>query len=138
MLAAAPDIRIRPVGPDDDLARLTQMIHAAYAHHAASGLRFWGTHQSVEDAAERLASGTAWVMLDGAAHIGTATLCAHRPESSVEFYRRPGVGVLSQFCIRPDRQGTGLGRRLHAHVLQHAAALNLAGIALDTAGRPIV
>jgi hypothetical protein len=49
---------IRPVTDDDDLVRLTALIHGAYAPHAKLGLRYWGTHQSVQDTAKRFASGT--------------------------------------------------------------------------------
>ena len=48
---------IRPVCAQDDLARITALIHAAYAPHTAQGLRYWGTHQTVEDTAKRFAMG---------------------------------------------------------------------------------
>ena len=78
---------IRPVTADDDLARLTALIHFAYAPHAQRGLRYWGTHQSVEDTAKRFASGTGLVMLDGDDYVGTTTLRPPQPESTVPLYR---------------------------------------------------
>ena len=50
-------VRIRFITPDDDLAALTEVIHAAYAKRASSNLRYWATYQSVEDTAKRLQSG---------------------------------------------------------------------------------
>ena len=65
---------IRPVCAQDDLARITALIHAAYAPHAAQGLRYWGTHQTVEDTAKRFAMGIGLVMLEDDDYVGTATL----------------------------------------------------------------
>lgn len=127
------DVEIRLVRPDDDLEALTRMIHAAYAPHAALGLRYWGTHQSVEDTAERLASGMAWVLVSGTQYLGTATLRPAQPESPVVLYRDPQVVSLAQFCICPSRKHQGLGRRLHAHVVDVARQRGAVGIALDTA-----
>lgn len=124
---------IRPVAQDEDLVALTAMIHAAYAPHAARGLRFWGTHQSVADTARRLASGRAWVVCNGDRYVGTATLRPPQPDSAVPLYRQAGIYTLSQFCVCPTLKGTGLGKALHAHVLAEAEALGALGLALDTA-----
>jgi GNAT superfamily N-acetyltransferase len=126
-------IEIRLVRPEDNLETLTDMIHAAYAQHASSGLNYWGCHQSVEDTAKRLASGTAWVMSCGNDFIGTATLRPPQPESPVLLYRQPGVYSLAQFCINPLHKGCGFGRRLHEHIIDYARKLKVTGIALDTA-----
>ena len=45
----------------DDLVALTVLIRAAYAPHALKGLRYWATHQSVEDTARRLSRGVGFV-----------------------------------------------------------------------------
>ena len=90
---------IRPVTASDDLERLTALIHAAYAPRASLGLRYWGTHQSVEDTAKRFASGTGLVMVDGDDYVGTATLRPPQPESTLALYRDPTVWSLCQFCI---------------------------------------
>ena len=87
---------IRPVAQDEDLVALTAMIHAAYAPHAARGLRFWGTHQSVADTARRLASGRAWVVRNGDRYVGTATLRPPQPDSAVPLYRQAVNYTLSQ------------------------------------------
>lgn len=124
---------IRLLRPDDDLVALTELIHTAYAPHAAAGLRYWGTHQSLESTAERLASGTAWVMTLADEYVGTATLRPAQAESPVSLYRTEGVFSLAQFCVAPGLKGQGYGRRLHEHVLAHARAIGARGIALDTA-----
>ncbi len=128
---AAPTIRAVTTG--DDLERLTALIHAAYAPHAALGLRYWGTHQSVEDTAKRFASGTGLVMLEGGDYVGTATLRPPQPESTVELYRDPQVWSLCQFCITPQAKGRGYGRQLHDYATRYARSQGAQVLALDTA-----
>ncbi|MFT4243648.1 MAG: GNAT family N-acetyltransferase [Acidovorax sp.] len=130
---AAPTIR--PVTASDDLERLTALIHAAYARHAALGLRYWGTHQSVDDTAKRFASGTGLVMVEPQSgdYVGTLTLRPPQPESTVALYREPRVWSICQFCIAPQEQGRGLGRRLHDYATQYARGQGAGVLALDTA-----
>ena len=52
---------IRPLRPDDDMEALTGLIHRAYGALAARGLRYWATHQSVEDTIERCSLGETWL-----------------------------------------------------------------------------
>ena len=54
-------LHVRRVSASDDLHALTELIHAAYAPHAASGLRYWATHQSVADTEKRIARGVCFV-----------------------------------------------------------------------------
>jgi len=132
-MTLSDSLLIRPVTADDDLARLTTLIHCAYAPHALRGLRYWGTHQSVEDTAKRFASGTGLVMLDGEDYVGTVTLRPPQPESSVPLYRDPSVWSLCQFCITPDTKGQGYGKQLHAYALDYARRAGARVMALDTA-----
>ena len=60
------ELVIREYQSDDDLKKLTDLIHAAYALHAASGLKYWGTHQSVKDTQKRIAMGICLIaLIDG-------------------------------------------------------------------------
>lgn len=129
----SPRPAIRQVTPDDDLARLTALIHAAYAPHARLGLRYWGTHQSVEDTAKRFASGTGLVMVEGDDYVGTATLRPPQPESTVQLYQDPTVWSLCQFCITPQAKGRGYGTQLHAYATELARQAGAQTLALDTA-----
>lgn len=124
---------IRRVTNTDDLVRLTALIHAAYAPHAKLGLRYWGTHQSVEDTAKRFASGTGLVMMDGEDYVGTATLRPPQPDSAVALYRDPTVWSLCQFCISPNAKGLGYGKQLHAYATEFARQEGAQVLALDTA-----
>ncbi|PJI97705.1 ribosomal protein S18 acetylase RimI-like enzyme [Acidovorax sp. 69] len=125
---------IRLVDVDDDLSRLTALIHSAYAPHARLGLRYWGTHQSVEDTAKRFASGTGLVMVNGAGdYVGTLTLRPPQPDSAVALYRDPVVWSLCQFCISPQAKGRGYGTQLHAYATDFARRAGARMMALDTA-----
>ncbi|MBV7540526.1 GNAT family N-acetyltransferase [Acidovorax sp. sic0104] len=124
---------IRPVSARDDLEQLTRLIHSAYAPHAAQGLRYWGTHQSVQDTAKRFASGTGLVMLEGNEYVGTITLRPPQPESPVALYRDCGVWTFCQFCISPDAKGRGYGAQLHAHATALAQRAGAKVMGLDTA-----
>lgn len=124
---------VRLVTPQDDMQALTDLVHRAYAHHAAAGLRYWGTHQSVEDTARRFREGLGLVMLAEGAYLGTVTVRPPAPDSPVELYRRADVYTLSQFCIAPEHQGQGLGKLLHDRALTLARDHGARVIALDTA-----
>lgn len=134
------EFTIRRVTDHDDLSALTDLIHASYQTHAESGLRYWATYQSVDDTARRLAGGMAWVIVDQAGYAGTGLLRATQEDSPVALYRTPGVFSLSQFCIRPDCKGRGIGQHLHNHLCEYARQNAGTGIGLDTAesaSRPI-
>jgi GNAT superfamily N-acetyltransferase len=124
---------IRYLSPDDDLTAITELIHAAYAHRATANLRYWATHQSVEDTAKRYAQGQGLIAeLDGKI-VGTLTVKPHNPNSAVPLFRQATTWTLGQFGVLPELQGKGIGRRLHdaahAHVRKHGGQT----IALDTA-----
>lgn len=128
-----PQPWIREVAAGDDVAAITSLIHAAYAAHARAGLRFWGAHQSAEDTAARLAQGTGLLLFAADRLAGTLTLRPPQPGSEVPLYREPGVYSISQFCVHPDFQGRGFGRRLHDEAVHRARAGGATRLALDTA-----
>ncbi len=126
-------VQIRRLSKTDDLASIAALVRAAYAPHAANGLRYWGTHQTAEDTAQRFATGTGFVMLEDARFVGTIIVRPPNPESPVPLYRNPFVWTFAQFCVSPECKGKGYGKRLHAHALSTAASEGATVIALDTA-----
>ena len=126
-------LAIRTVRADDDLARLTELIHAAYAPQAAKGLRYWGTHQSVDDTRKRLASGHGLVAERAGEFVGTITVRPPQPDSRVELYRDPGTWTICQFAVAPGMKGMGLGKSLHDAAVAHALRSGGTAMALDTA-----
>ena len=127
------ELAIRPVEPDDDLVGLTELVRAAYAPHSESGLRFWGTHQSVADTSKRLASGQGFVALVNGKMVGTITVRPPQENSPVALLRMPDVWSFCQFAVHPKQKGLGVGRALHEFALRHAASQGAKRMALDTA-----
>jgi GNAT superfamily N-acetyltransferase len=127
------ELTFRPVADGDDLVALTELIRSAYAPHAERGLRYWGTHQTVEDTAKRLASGIAFVAdLEGQT-IATITLRRPEPESPVRLLRDEHTWSFGQFCVAPGHNGRGVGKALHDYALGIAYAEGCRTMALHTA-----
>lgn len=124
---------IRPLEPDDDLVRLTELIHSAYAPHANDGLRYFGTYQSVDDTTARYAQGFGLVAVFDGAYVGTITVRPPQPESPAELYREPYTWTIGQFAVSPSFKGRGLGKALHQAAMEFARARGGQKMALDTA-----
>lgn len=112
---------------------LTNLIHEAYAVHRERGLKFWATHQSVEDTENRLASGHGLVAEVDGAVAGTVTIRGPQPQSPVELYRDPSTWTLAQFAVAPAHKGRGLGHALQEEDLSLVAAQGGTTMAIDTA-----
>lgn len=126
-------VAIRAISSADDLILLTDLIHAAYAKHAAGKLSYWGTYQTIEDTAARFASGHGLIAELNGNIIGTLTVRPPQPASQVDIYREPTTWTLSQFAVLPTFQGIGIGRQLHDAALTFAEANGGRWMALDTA-----
>ena len=126
-------MEIRAIDDADDLDAITDLVHAAYSQHAQSGLRYWGTHQTVDDTAKRIRSGTALLMLDEGRYVGIVIVRPPQPASAVPLYRQPNVWSICQFCVSPEFKGKGYGRKLHEKALSFASGAGAEFMALDTA-----
>ena len=132
-MTTLPLLSCREVSATEDLAALTQLIRSAYAPHAASGLRYWATHQSVEDTAKRLKSGHGFVAEFKGTVVATITLRAPEPGSPVELLREPQTWSFGQFAVAPEHKGKGFGRQIHDFALLYAAMHGCSKMALHTA-----
>lgn len=128
-----PQLHFRPVEQGDDLEALTALIRAAYAPHAASGLRYWATHQSVEDTAKRLAAGHGFVALQDDQVVATVTLREPELDSKVPLLREPGTWSFGQFAVAPEYKGKGFGRQIHDFAVAFACTHGCQRMALHTA-----
>ena len=132
-MSAHPLLSFRDVSATENLDALTELIHSAYAPHAQSGLRYWATHQSVQDTAARLASGRGLVgELEGRV-VATITLRPPEPKSKVELLRESHTWSFGQFAVAPEYKGMGFGRQIHDFALEYAARLGCTRMALHTA-----
>ena len=127
-----PPVEIRRWTAGDDMLALTQLIHQAYAPLAARGLRYWGSHQTVEDTAKRCARGETWLALVGTDYVGTVTLSPPETPGGSPWLDRRDVAKFNQLCVHPTLQGSGLGSRLLDLVERRAAELGAAHVACDT------
>ncbi len=128
-----PDIVIRALAATDDLDDITRLIHAAYACRATDNLRYWATHQSVDDTRQRFAAGQGLLASVDGTIVGTLTVRPPQPESPVALYRNPTTWTLAQYAVLPSHQGRGIGRRLHDAALTLAWRRGGRTAALDTA-----
>jgi len=127
------ELVIREFQSNDDLEKLTCLIHSAYAPHAASGLKYWGTHQTVEDTKKRIGMGICLVALLNGEYIGSGLFRRPQPESPVLLYRESSVWTLAQFCVAPKFKGNGYGKTIHAHGVQLLKEMGVSTLALGTA-----
>ncbi len=124
---------IREFRSTDDLEALTGLLHRAYSVQAGRGLRFTATHQSVEVTRLRIERGHCFVWEEGGRLVGTICLYPPDPENGQEVYRDPLTWHFGQFGVEPGGKGRGIGKQLHAKVLEEAYARGGRWMALDTA-----
>ncbi|MES2956574.1 MAG: GNAT family N-acetyltransferase [Pseudomonadota bacterium] len=126
-------LHCREYRQSDDLEALTRLIRSAYEPHAARGLRYWATHQTIEDTAKRLASGHGLVAEVNGQVVATITL--RRPESGskVPLLREPSTWSFGQFAVAPAHKGKGLGKQIHDFAVAYALARGCNTMALHTA-----
>jgi hypothetical protein len=107
---ATNDLTIRPLVADDSLEELTDLLHRAYAVHAAAGLRFTARDQTANVTRHRIDGAECWVAAEDRRLIGTVTV---RTPSD----RRPGIragrwracSISWGFCRRTDDAGSAAG-----------------------------
>lgn len=126
-------LHCRQIEEGDNLEALTALIRSAYAPHAASGLRYWATHQSVDDTAKRLAAGHGFVALLDDRVVATVTLREPEPDSKVPLLREPGNWSFGQFAVAPEHKGKGFGRQIHDFAVAFACTHGCQRMALHTA-----
>ncbi len=128
-------VAFRRLRQDDDLAELTALIHRAYAPLAAQGMRYWATHQTVADTAERCGKGETWLAIVDGRIAATITYQEPNRANGAPFYDRDTTAKFQQFCVDPSQQGTGIGARLMGHVEGLARSAGAHHLALDTSER---
>ncbi|CAM3525634.1 Acetyltransferase [Bordetella sputigena] len=130
-LPSATEIRL--AAPHDDIARLTALLHRAYAQLGNMGLRYMAVDQSVEVTLARMAKAECYVALLDGAYAGTVLFKPPAHTGGSPWLERPDVAGVAQLAVDPDLQKRGLGARLMALVEARAVACGASEIALDTA-----
>lgn len=128
-----PTLQCRKIDITDSVAAITALLHAAYAQHAAKGLCYWASHQSVEDTAVRFSTGHGFVGTLNGKIVATMTLRPPNPNTKVALFRNPETWSFCQFAVHPDLKGQGFGKQLHDFAADFAIANGCRYLALDTA-----
>jgi GNAT superfamily N-acetyltransferase len=129
----ADGVGLRLLGPVDDIATLTALLHRAYAPLAARGLRYLASHQDNATTRRRISGGECWLAEAAGRLIGTITLRDAHRTNGCPWYDRPDVASFGQFAVDPLWQGRGVGSRLVDRVERRARENGVAELALDTA-----
>lgn len=128
-----PALYCRQIQANDDLVALSALIRSAYAPHAASGLRYWATHQSVEDTAKRFAAGHGFLGILNGQVVATITVRESEPDSEVPLLAEPDTWSFGQFAVASMHKGKGYGRQLHDFATSLASLRGCRCMALHTA-----
>jgi GNAT superfamily N-acetyltransferase len=112
---------IRRLDSGDSIKELTDMLHRAYGSLLARGMRFYATHQTVEQTMERIAEGERHVAVHDGRGIGTILWRDPSRTSGSPWYDRPDVASFGQFAVEPAFQRHGVGSKLIAFAEQRTA-----------------
>src|SRR5688500_767949 len=127
------NIVIREVQDSDSIEELTDLLHRAYRRLLEMGLRYWATHQTVDETRTRIAGGRCLVAVLNGRIVGTVTYQYPPRWRDTPWYRRAGVACVSQFAVEPECQGRGIGSALIERVEAIATDDGAAELALNTA-----
>ncbi|MEN6626780.1 MAG: GNAT family N-acetyltransferase [Candidatus Sumerlaeia bacterium] len=128
------DILIRLINANDSMEELTELLHRAYAAHAAAGMNFTAADQDADETRRRIAIGEPYVAELNHRIVGTIILRAPGVLTyGIPYFEKPGVAYFAQFAVDPDYQKHGIGSRLVEFVERRAAELKIPELALDTA-----
>jgi GNAT superfamily N-acetyltransferase len=127
------NILIRELQDSDSIEKLTELLHRAYRRLLDMGLRYWATHQTVDETRTRIAGGRCLVaVLDGRI-VGTVTYEYPPHWRGTQWYMRTDVACVSQFAVEPECQRRGIGSALMKRVEGMATEDGATELALNTA-----
>ncbi len=134
-MSATPDtISIRPLGSDDDVEVLTELLHRAYAALGAMGLNYTAVDQTSQVTRRRIAGAVCLVAVGADGRIiGTVLFSAPGRQRGSPWLERPEVAHFGQFAVEPARRKRGIGGRLMDAAEDMARAAGARELALDTA-----
>ena len=125
-------VEIRLLDEGDSLEDLTGLLNRAYGQLARMGLRYWATHQGVEDTKRRAEGGECWVAVLGGEIVGTVLFKGPGRTEGCAWYERKDVASIHQFAVEPRLQRRGIGSRMLRFVEERARETGAREIALDT------
>ena len=135
----ASGVEIRSMGPNEDFAALTALLHRAYAPLGAAGLNFTAVDQTEDMTRQRLFGVQGWVAERAGKLLGSVTASgANDPNAqpwarATPWFYRSDVAHLHQLAVEPAEQGRGVGAQLMLTCEDWALATGHRAMALDTA-----
>src|SRR5688572_8123937 len=127
------NILIRELQDSDSIEELTELLHRAYRRLLDMGLRYWATHQTVDDTRTRIAGGKCLVAVLNGRIVGTVTYQYPPRWRDTPWYMRADVACVSQFAVEPGCQRRGIGSALMKRVEAMGTDEGAAELALSTA-----
>lgn len=127
------DIEIRELCSNDDISKITKLLHSAYKPLVEQGLKFWASWQDDDDTRIRFGMGKGYVALSQGRIVGTITFGKPSPNSGCDWLDRSDVAAFFQFGVSPEYQGVGLGSRMLALVEKAAQEQGYKHLVCDTA-----
>jgi GNAT superfamily N-acetyltransferase len=133
MNTLSSEIKIREWSRDDDISRITEVLHCAYAQLAELGFRYHATWQGDDVTFQRLSSGVSYLAIHEELIVGTITLRVPPNVSGCSWYDRGDVASFGQFGVDPAYQKCGIGSRLVEVVEAETKNRGIPNLAIDTA-----
>jgi GNAT superfamily N-acetyltransferase len=124
--------KIRLLDENDSLDELTAFLHECYTVLADAGLRFLATHQDTDTTRRRIEKGECYIIKNESGFI--ATVCYYPPgvPHDADWYKQPGISVISQFAVAPRYRRLGIGSMIMDFIEKKALADGANEVALDT------
>ena len=132
-MASLPPLVLRLLGPGDDVAALTVLIHRAYARLGEMGLNYTAIDQDEETTRRRASRGACVVAEVEGRVVGTVAVQGPHPGSESAWHRRADACVLGQLAVEPALQGRGIGSALMDEAERRARESGAAWAVGDTA-----
>jgi len=126
-------IEIRRWTETDDISRITQILHRAYAELADLGFQYYATWQGDDVTLSRLQRGTSYLALVENQIVGTISVYLPPSVGGCPWYDRGDVANFGQFGVDPSLQRSGIGSSLLDTVEAEVKRLGIPNLALDTA-----
>lgn len=119
-----------------DAARLTVLLHSAYAELGARGLNYTAVDQDEETTATRAGGGRCWVVEESGRMIGTLTMSLPPSSDLQDLTPVARVGRrawLNQVAVSPTERSRGIAAGLWELGKQWAASRGATSVGVDTA-----
>lgn len=121
---------------DDDAARLTELLHRAYAELGDMGLNYTAVDQDVATTMRRARGGQCWIVERASQIVGSLTMSmppADGLKALTAAAREQDCAWLNQLAVSPSERGHGIAADLWRRGRRWAVARGVTLVGIDTA-----